>query len=523
MFVNQLNPDGHQIEPLPEFVIDRYGLKVETKNSRWVLNSAASGKNIINLSRIKHPVLRYSISRYLIYCIQKLSPTTVSSYSTAIFRQLSAQGLIDVSFNCDIEELRGKIIEALNKTLVDLRAQNKLDQFYQISRWYMWSADHVLGCGFDEEYALVLSRIRIPGDIKGEAVKSQDPKEGPLHFELEEPLVRRALLNDNSDEFEHLQQKLAVSLCIAFGRNPLNYARLREEDFWNMTQDSPEAEQLWQLNIPRVKKRGSPRGLFKTETCHKKLAELITNVLIRNAKYQTKSELKNTSNPIFLRSLPDLNLIGTDSEEYAFHMTAESINKLVESWAKRMEIYSPITNEILHLTPRRLRYTFACNMARQGANRAALAEMLDHTDTQNVGVYYELFDELVGMLDKALSTKVGKLIGLFKGNLIDDFDLAINGKNLNKHLIFVDDKNPVDNFKIGVCGESSLCHLDPPYSCYLCPKFQPYKFADHEHVLDILLKDRKERLIKYQQARLAVQLDDVIYAVGQVAAACKET
>lgn len=512
-----------QYETLPDFVIDGNGLRVYLNSDVWILNTAGRGNNLINISRVKNEYFRYVISKYLIFSIERLAPITVLNIANILFTQFSKVGLVDENFNFNNSlELEDKLIQAINKTLSDLRKLNKLDQFYYMTRWYMWCVDY-LEYGFSEEYALFLSRIKIPGNIKGQSVRSQDPNEGPLNFELEEPLVRRALLDDSSDVFTHKQQRLAVALCLAFGRNPLNFVRLREEDFWNFAKDFREMDELWQLNIPRIKKRNNPRVLFRTETCQKKLADLINDLLTTNSKYSTSIGLKSLPRPIFMRITPNLKLKGTDSEDYSFHITSEYFYGLVVGWAVRMKIYSPITNKILHLTPRRLRYTFACNMARQGVSRAALAEMLDHSDTQHVCVYFELFDELVGMLDKALASKIGKIIGLFKGEVIADYSLAINGENLNKHLIFVDENNPNDNFKIGVCGQSSLCHLDPPYSCYLCPKFQPYQFADHDRVLSILLEGRDERLKKYEQARLAIQLDDVIYAVGEVSALCKQS
>lgn len=506
-------------EALPELVIDRNGLRVFTTSEVWRLNTAGWSNNGINLSRFKNDVLRFAFSKYLVYCIERYSPITVISIASTILRQLTKVGLLQIGNKEDIEPF---LMRAVNKILESLRSENKVNEFYEISRWYMWGADHTPEFGFNGEFALQLSRIKIPGDVKGEAVRSRDPEVGPLHFELEEPLVRKALQQDVSEVFEHRQQRLSVALCLAFGRNTLNYSRLREEDFFNLTAGFPGGVDIWQLNIPRIKKRASPRELFKTETCDSQLAAMIQDVIDRNRKYSTQLDGRALPRPLFLRTTPVPKLIDTDSKDYAFHMPTSAIKKLISDWAKRMKLVSPITGRQLHLTPRRLRYTFACNMARQGASRAALAEMLDHTDTQNVGVYYELFDEMVAMLDKALATKVGKLVGWFKGTFVERNEDAINGDNPDKHLFFVGEEFPQEQVEIGVCGESTLCHLDPPYTCYLCPKFQPYWHADHERVLEILLQDRQARLAKYDNARLGVQIDDVIYAVGQAVMTCKE-
>ncbi|MFG7003145.1 hypothetical protein ACGYV2_33080, partial [Burkholderia pseudomallei] len=84
-----------------------------------------------------------------------------------------------------------------------------------------------------------------------------------------------------------------------------------------------------------------------------------------------------------------------------------------------------------------------------------------------------------------------------------------------KSIRFVGDMSAVPPVEIGACGQDRLCALDPPFSCYVCPKFQPYVEADHQAVLNELLASRREREQRYG-ARLSIQLDDVIYAVAEV-------
>lgn len=513
---------NHGLEPLPDIIIDRNGLRVLTNTDTWYLNTAGIRKDSINVGRIKNVELRYAFSRYMIYCIERFAPASAISSAATIMTQLDKVGALLEWRNSDDEfDLEGALISAVNLVLEQLRSVNKVSEFYDLSRWYMWGADYTPECGFSSEFALQLSRMKIPGGPKGEAVRSRDPEIGPLHFELEEPLVRKALQLDVSEIFVHRQQRLAVALCLAFGRNPLNYARLREEDFFNFTAGFEGAADLWQLNIPRIKKRSSPRELFRTETCDPYLASLIEDLIARNKCISTVVNGRQLPRSLFLRESPLPRMIGTDSEDYAFSQTSAEILKLVNDWSVRMKLVSPLTDKQLRLTPRRLRYTFACNMARQGASRAALAEMLDHTDTQHVGVYFELFDDMVPMLDKALAYKAGKVIQWFSGEIIDSYDDAVNGDDPSKRLFFVGENNPQEQIEIGVCGNKPLCHLDPPYSCYLCPKFQPYRHASHERVLEILLSDRNIRIAKYEKARLGIQLDDVIFAVAQASEICR--
>jgi hypothetical protein len=147
---------------------------------------------------------------------------------------------------------------------------------------------------------------------------------------------------------------------------------------------------------------------------------------------------------------------------------------------------------------------------------------LDHSDTQHVQVYYELKNRIIAHLDKAQAKELGSLLGLFKGKLISLESEAETAGQAGKDLFFFSESSPADQVDLGKCGKKMLCGLDPPFSCYLCPKFRPYWHANHEKVLESLLTEREERLKKYEAARLGIQLDEVIFAVGQVAALCEK-
>ncbi len=225
--------------------------------------------------------------------------------------------------------------------------------------------------------------------------------------------------------------------------------------------------------------------------------------------------------PLFFKRGMNQAAIRAQQWDSAYNLTTKDVGNLIKAFVKRHNIISPITGELMHVTPRRLRYTMATGLAAEGISKRELARILDHTDTQHVNVYFEMAGRIVEHLDKATAKGFSKYLNFFKGRLIDSDEDAVNGERDDKHLTFVDDPNPADQADIGVCGESSVCHLDPPYSCYLCPKFQPYRHADHEHVLECLLAGREERLKKYENARLGIQLDEVIAAVAQVVKLCE--
>jgi integrase len=503
---------------VPEQVIDTSGVPIITSSDKWILELAAK-TTVIEFSSISSPLVKYVVQRYLIKLIETKSNNEASAFWNEFSRFIMKS---DYWAALNSDEFGENLVSAMQFIYKKLKSEKILYSFYRISRWYIFCADHFEELEFNIDYANTIAAIKIPGNVKGEAVRSNDPEEGPLNLKLELPLLFKALVNDKSNIHQHVKQRVAVYLAVAFGRNSANYSLLRETDLEDIDIDTTDKF----LNIPRIKKRAKKRSLFVTECPAAELVEQIEGLISLNQDINTsityKGENITLARPLFFRIKPVQILLESESPEFAFHMTANQISGLVKSFSKRVNLISPVTNDVMYLTPRRLRYTFATNMARQGISKLALAEMLDHSDTQHVGVYYELGDEITEPLEKAAAKKIGKLIGFFKGNIVKSDEDAVNGARDDKKVPFHTNSENNAEEDIGVCGESQLCFLDPPFSCYLCPKFQPYLEADHENVLNELISSRNQRLDSYEKARLGIQLDDVIYAVAEVAETVKE-
>lgn len=347
---------------------------------------------------------------------------------------------------------------------------------------------------------------------------------GPLHRSIELPLLIAAMKNDQAHSYEHLQQRAAIALSIAFGRNPANLTFLKDSDLTNISAETEEP--CFILRMPRIKKRLlNPRDDLLDEYLAPEFAQYVIELINASKSISmcvdTGNGVQEVQRPLFINRNMNQGAIAAGVWDDAFNCTTKCICDFIKAFVKRHNIISPLTGELMHVTPRRLRYTLATGLAAEGISKRELARILDHTDTQHVNVYFEMAGSIVNHLDKASAKGFSQYINFFKGNIIDSEQDAINGDRNDKYLIFVDEKNPEDQSGIGICGESKVCHLDPPYSCYLCPKFQPYRHADHEHVLDCLLASREERFKKYESARLGVQLDEVIAAVAQVVQFCE--
>lgn len=509
---------------LPNVIISKNGKEVISDGDVWDLPYTGRSSGRIDFSKVDNSSLKWALKAYIRDSLEKLSIVEAQNKFNDCWSMVLSK--IDIGETSKhTESVEQRLITAFEFAIANCRENHKLWRMYRPIQWYIWGAENYSELGFSPVYAQSIEAIKIPGNPKGEAVRNADPEKGPLDRTLELPLISEALSKGHGENLQRAQENAAVALFLAFGRNPLSYAYLRECDFNNIA-DANE-DPCFVVEVPRIKKRQrSPRDDLKTEYMDERLALHVAELIRINSNLVLKCTVWDfalpENRPIFISST--LNLVAIKSKDYEnlHNFESSKFNQLLRSFVKRHNIRSPKTQKPLIISCRRLRYTLATSLVIDGISRRELAIILDHSDTQHVDVYFDAAESIVTALDRATAVEFSKYLNLFKGKVISGDDEAINGDRPEKHLMFVDDESVVDSIDIGVCGKSVICHLDPPFSCYLCPKFQPYKFSNHSSVLDILLKNREDRLEKYETSRLGVQLDDVIFAVAQVVSLCAE-
>lgn len=515
---------------VPTTIISREGHIVDTSDGVWCVEHT-SGFERLRFNRVNNVLLRWAVKRRAAQLLKVTSSQAARTFFSAFAMEiLSRQDAFGITDDISVDDLRERLILLMENSISDARANHRLWALYRPIRWYVWCADNFPEIGFDPQFANELDGMIIPGHPKGEAVKSEDPDKGPLDRTIELPLLINALELDDSTQYAHLQQKSALALCIAFGRNPANLVWLNESDLVNLSDgiDPGKVPPCYVLSIPRIKKRLlNPRQDFIEEKMDKAAARHVLNLIHANRDINTtikttdRGEVTISHKPLFLRRPGQMQTVLAAQAERAFRIPSSEIKRFLRAFVKRHNITSPLTGTRMDVTPRRLRYTLATGLVEQGVSRRELAKILDHSDTQHVEVYFALKGKMVRMLDAAVAKQFGNYLAYFTGKVVASEGEAVNGDRYDKHLSFYNETNPTDQTEIGVCGESALCRLDPPYSCYLCPKFQPFVDANHEHVLELLLARRDERFEKIEH-RIAVQQDRVIFAVGQVIETCKE-
>ena len=474
----------------PSHVLDVGGLAVDISSSFWRLHDSTFPGNI-NWNRLEGCC--EDAVRALKWQLIRLIEARSARHTCNTARYIG-------DFLCNLRDNREEIensvtLGSLIWYLELLRKKRIEYQFHHIRAWYIASTDRLLR-GFDDETAFALCDLRVGGNKKGFAVLSDDPGEGPLN-ELEEAALRRALIRDAGP----IQQRAALWLALAFGTNPANLSLLREDDFTvhQFDDDTPPA---YFLNIPRIKKRTLPRVEFKIRYVDQPLAAIIQELLQFNA---TLSDGRRDCRPLFRLREPRPSLKDGPLADFALHYSASGITGLIADCVRRLGVISPRTKVPLKVTTRRLRYTFACKMVRQGIAPRDLAELLDHTDTQNVQVYYKADSRFVERLDQTIAEQFGPSIRAFMGAIVQRGAQQV-------------DLIPYRDLpELGQCGASFVCGFSAPKNCYTCTKFKAFSDGPHKAVLASLI-DEREELLKAGHERIAEQLDETILAVGEVVA-----
>src|SRR5437867_3108239 len=110
---------------------------------------------------------------------------------------------------------------------------------------------------------------------------------------------------------------------------------------------------------------------------------------ITSAFHGSKSEqpFVRPSNDRSVESLPN-------SDDALLHWLSATnpegaINRAMRRFVRAANLTSPRTQRPMMINPRRFRFSIATHMAEEGASAFHIAEVLDHTDTQNVRVYVE--------------------------------------------------------------------------------------------------------------------------------------
>ena len=163
----------------------------------------------------------------------------------------------------------------------------------------------------------------------------------------------------------------------------------------------------------------------------------------------------------------------------------------------------------------RFRHTRGTKLRREGFGPFIIAELLDHSDIQNVSVYTENTAQEAVIIDTLIGAQLAPFAQACLGRLVRSEREAIRGEDPHSRV-------PNDRqHAVGTCGNYGFC-ASGYRACYTCYHFQPWVHGPHDEVLADLYAE-KERTRAAGCAEVVVNANDqLILAVEHCVALCRE-
>ena len=219
---------------------------------------------------------------------------------------------------------------------------------------------------------------------------------------------------------------------------------------------------------------------------------------------------KGSSNPPVLVPSDKHHLLEKGPEAY-FHISSNSI----KYWLERIQATEGLpvshrTGKPIKITnAHRFRHTFGTDLSNEGYTEWAISKALLHTQASSAAKYRAVSAELLKLCDEKMTDHLAVAVNAFTGRIVTSRDEADNGDNPDRQIQ-----------DLAVCGSSQMCHLDAPYSCYACARFQPLLDADHSKALERLEARRAETM--EVDKTVGLTWDRAILACRKVILDCEE-
>ena len=416
--------------------------------------------------------------------------------------------------------LTSNLYKKLNKTVNNISDIDLINyREDSVKEWYLGLLSGFLKKWYEMGYPGVnksayayLSEVRLKGNAKGIAVLTMDPIKGPF-TDLELEKIQSAINNSYADGEIKEDEYILVWLFMIYGSRPIQLAQLKVKDVIETIQNDGSYEAV--INIPRAKNRQKPRSEFKRRSVPNSLVKVLINYKEKVKSY-LQIYMKDISEaPLF----PSEKLNNENGHDLKYHITANDLKIKIENIFSKFQLISERTGETMHVTPTRFRRTLGTRAAQEGHGELIIAEILDHTDIQNAGVYTQATPEILNRIDKAIAMEMAPIAQAFEGKLVIDKTSVLRLDDPTADIVNPSKDGSCKN--MGKCGSFGFCGLMSPLACYTCSSFQAWTDGPHEDILAKLIEDRK-RLMETTDYRVASINDKTIMAVAQVVLACKE-
>ena len=357
--------------------------------------------------------------------------------------------------------------------------------------------------GVERDVLRFFNSIKIPGNVKGAAVRTHHPTKGPFTDAELQGITLAA--REAHREGRVSGQDFAILLALtATGSRPGQLSMLTCGD---LVPPAPESSAP-RLLVPSLKKRTRQR-LTRERVIPRELAALLKKLVEERSRDERFQAIPVDRRPIFavaataFASLPDA------------HIGKRGVSGALKRIQSALDLRSARTGAPINLAPRRFRSTLGTRAADAGHPPVLIAHLLDHTDLQNVGVYVESRPSIVDRMDAALHDRVEPLAGLFTGAVVADETKSGIAEAPSRRIAAAVGSG------VGTCAGPRACVRLAPLACYTCAAFRPWRDAPHDDLLRSLIQERSTLLTDGISPQVAGANDATIMAVAEVADRCR--
>lgn len=398
--------------------------------------------------------------------------------------------------------LRGAISAA---TLMNYRARLSAGQLHYLghiaSFLKFW---HARGYpGVEDSVPAFFRRVRIPGNVKGTAVRTHDPVTGPFTDPELQAIVLAAREAHRRGRVS--RQDYAVLLTLtATGARSGQVSMLVCGDLIPAARGASTAR----LRVPSLKKRTRER-LTRERVIPAELAIVLGELIGQRHLDGRFAGVAPHRRPIFAKACESF-----DSPQRA-HIGTVGVGCAVKRVQKALRLRSARTGAAMDLSPRRFRRTLGTRAADAGHSPFVIADLLDHSDLQHVGVYVQAGGAIQDRIDAALRDRAEPLVGLFAGAVVAGEDESGVADAASRRIAAAAGR------PVGTCAGPLDCNRLAPLACYTCAAFRPWRDAPHGALLRSLTEEREALLADGIAPQVAGANDATIMAVGEVAERCR--
>lgn len=436
--------------------------------------------------------------RVLAWYTQESSPSHVQNlfYRLLHFTRTIARTQLDAIRAPDLLNYRSKLTPDTEWYLGTLRGL--------FIRW------HQLGYqGVDADAILLLKQLRIKGNQKGVAVMTMDPEDGPF-TPIEVEAIQASVNNAYAEGDITTAEFVHIWLTMLLGQRPTQYSALKVIDVKRSTTPSGGVE--YAIQMPSAKKRFADRRAGMKE---RKLIEQFGEILFSYKEMLIRKHGYLLEDPNQLPLFIDPWTGRATAPGFEHHYTPNALGLQLTYILEHLAIISERTGCAMSISPVRFRRTIGTRAAEEGYGPLVIAELLDHADTQNVGVYTASTPTYIEKMTRTLAMDMAPLAQAFEGTLATGDKSKIDPAKL-----IIDLRIDRSGEGMGKCGMSGYCSFNAPIACYTCRNFEAWLDGPHEAVLDHLMK-RREMLLKASDKRIAMVNDRTILAVAEVIQKCQ--